>query len=145
MTTESSEQEALFIKGHEIGRRMSVTLCALTKGSLRARGIECPSLDTWTQTWFQVAMESGGYEASLSVVEGFPLLVVDRDEFAKGIMTLWAASHFVGPQIMIAAHADDPMPFNERFRRAMEFLDKFEVKEEVIDPDLAQIRPGVSS
>ena len=119
--------EEAFAQGQEVGNRMSIVLCSLTEASLQEQGITKPSLDAWLETWHQVSREMGAHEITLSLSEGFPWLV-DPEEFVKGVMTLWATSHFIKPQILANAYAVDPLPFEERFSRAKAFLDRFESK-----------------
>lgn len=123
----SVSPEEAFAQGQEVGNRMSVVLCSLTEASLQEQGITKPSMDAWLETWHQVSREMGVHEINLSLSEGFPWLM-DPEEFSKGVMTLWATSHFIKPQILGNAHAVDPLPFEERFSRAKAFLDKFESK-----------------
>jgi hypothetical protein len=123
----SVSPEEAFAQGQEVGNRMSVVLCNLTEASLQEQGITKPSLDAWLETWHQVSRELGVHEINLSLSEGFPWLM-DPEEFSKGVMTLWATSHFIKPQILGNVHAVDPLSFEERFSRAKAFLDRFESK-----------------
>lgn len=144
----SVSPEEAFAQGLEVGNRMSVVLCSLTEASLQEQGITKPSLDAWLEAWHQVGREVGVHEINLSLSEGFPWLM-DPEEFSKGVMILWATSHFIKPQIMGNAYAVDPLPVEERLSRAKAFLDKFESKGSPTSPparpNLTLIQGGAQS